>query len=289
VNKKRAMPARDRDLEKTIAGLFQAIDELKSKKLVSISTLDLAKDLAQTWQSEFGNVGNPLLVLLAGLVVAQERRIEDLAKRCIPFGEAKKLTSKQQYDIGRRDVPTVGEIEWEFGGVRPPGTSDMNDSAMNCLKPPEPPTCLDDIFGGNAVNMQGLVRLFGRDRHPLSKIARVRTKQSQETLYDYRAVTAIMDVLLNEKPRKRRRSTPGRPLREPWLTDPPPAPDWRPINTFWDCRHYCRAFRNCARQLLRSRVLSGIERRIDSLSENVPKHIKSAFLIVTRRHGSDSG
>lgn len=173
--------------------------------------------------------------------------------------------------------------------MRPRGTSDMNDSAMNCLKPPEPPTCLDDIFTGHSVNMQGLVVLFGRERHLLAKLARLGIKKGRETRYGYRTVTDIMNALLSEKPRKRKNSTRRRPPREPWLSDPPSAPDWRPVNAFWDIRHYCRSLRRSVREPLRTRVLTGIEARINGLSEPVPKQIKSAFLAVIRHHLPDSG
>jgi hypothetical protein len=279
------------DLEKTIAELFRAIEELKSSRPVSHATLDRARELAESWHSEFGN-SNLLIVLLAGLVTAQNRKIERLDKLRQLFSgppAERKLSANQRYERGRRYVPAVGEIEWEFGGVRPPGTSDMNDSAMNRLKPPEPPTCFDNIFAGHAVNMKGLIMLFGRDRHLLAKLARVPIKKGRETLYDYRAVKDIMDALLSKKRRKRKSSARRRPPRERWLSDPPHAPDWRPVNAFWRVRHYCRSVRGTVREPLRTRVLTGIEARINGLSERVPKHIKSEFLAVIHRHLIDTG
>jgi len=77
-------------------------------------------------------------------------------------------------------------------------------------------------------------------------------------MYDYRAVKTIMDALLSEKPRRKRKRS-GRPPRLPWLNDP----------------------------LLRTRVLRGIEVRINSLS--LPQHIKIAFMTVVSRHLPDSG
>jgi hypothetical protein len=269
------------NLKKTIAEVFRAIDELKSGGSVSQGLLDRARELAQGWYPEFGQSKNPLVVLLAGLVIAQKREIESLVKvsQLFTFTQAgQKRTSKQRHDIGRRYVPVVGKIEWEFGGVRPPHTSDMNDSARNCLKPPEPPTCLDDIFAGHPVNMRDLVQLFGRDRHLLSKIPGVTIKWR-----DYRTVTGIMDALLNGKRRPPKSSSRGRPKREPWLSDPP-ATNWRPVNYFWPIRHYCRSLRSNVRKPLRTRVLNGIQERLDGLSERMPTHIKSEFLAVIRRH-----
>jgi hypothetical protein len=290
VNKKRRNEQDGGDSEKTIADLFHAIEELKCGRAVSLETLHRARELAESWHSEFGKSSNSLVVLLAGLVVVQKREIQSSVKlrQLFTFSQPEQnLTSKQQYDIARRYVPVVGNIEWEFGGVRPPGTSDMNDSAMNCLKPPDPPTCLDDIFAGHSVNMQALVVLFGRERHLLATLARRRIKKGRETLYDYRTVTDTMDFLLSENPRKRKKRQ-RRPSREPWLSDPP-AHEWRPVNAFWEVRHYCRSLRSSVRELLRTRVLTGIEARINSLSERVPKHIKSAFLAVIRHHLPDSG
>jgi hypothetical protein len=275
------------DLEATIGGLFRAIEESKSGGPFSHATLTRARELAETWHPEFGKL-KPLIVLLAGLVTAQKRDIESLAKfrRLFTSSEpSQKLTKSQRYDPQRDHVPAVGDIEWEFGGVRPPDTSDMNDSTNNCLKPPEPPTCLDNIFCGQAVNMRRLVSLFGRDRHLLSKITGVDMKSRRQ--HDYDSVTGIMDALLSENPRTRKSSSRGRPKREPWLSDPP-ATDWRPVNYFWPIRHYCRSLRSSVREPLRTRVLNGIQRRIDCLSERVPKHIKSAFLAVIRRD-PDSG
>src|SRR5262245_16606935 len=51
------------DLDKTIAELFRAIDELKSGRPVSHATLIRAKELAETWHPELGK-SNVLVVLL---------------------------------------------------------------------------------------------------------------------------------------------------------------------------------------------------------------------------------
>jgi hypothetical protein len=289
-NEKSERAAAGADLEKTIAEVFRAIEEFRSGRSVSHATLTRAKELAETWHPELGK-SNLLVVLLAGLVVAQKREIESLVKvrQLFTFCQPRqRLKSKQRYDIGRRCVPLVGRIEWEFGGVLPPGESDMNDSAMNCLKPPEPPICLDEILTGGRIDMHGLVSLFGRDRHLLSKLATVPIKNGREISYDYRTVRDIMDALLNEKSRKRKGSMRRRPPKEPWLSDRPLTP-WRPVNHFWSVRHYCRSLRGNVREPLRTRVLTGMELRINSLSERVPKDIKSVFLAVIHHHLSDSG
>jgi hypothetical protein len=276
------------ELEKIIVELFRAIEELKSGRPVSHATFEHATELAESWYSEFGKSRNLLVVMLAGLVVAQKRMIESFDKLRQFFDLSRplpehKLSAKQRYDIRRRHAPVVGNIEWEFGGVRPPGVTDNNESLIHRHKPPEPPTCLDDIFTGHAVSMQDLVSLFGRDRHLLAKYVGPRIKKGRETLYDYRTVTDITNALLSE-PKKRKTSTRRRPPREPWLSDPPPGPDWRPVIALWHVRHYCRQVRRSVREPLRTRVLTGIEARIDSLSERVPREIKSAFLAVIHRH-----
>jgi len=78
--------------------------------------------------------------------------------------------------------------------------------------------------------------------------------------YRYCVVVKIMNALLTDKPRKKRkRPTRGRPRQRPWLND----------------------------AALRIRVLSEIEARMDSIP--VSEQIKSAFLIVIRRHHPNSG
>src|SRR5262249_40372566 len=67
----------------------------------------------------------------------------------------------------------------------------------------------DDIFAGHAVGMHSLVVLFGRDRHLLVKLTGARIKKGRKTRYDYRTVTAIMDALLSERPRKRKAQREG--------------------------------------------------------------------------------
>jgi hypothetical protein len=102
--------------------------------------------------------------------------------------------------------------------------------------------------------MLRLEKLFGIDRHRLSEALRGVQKRS----YTYLAVAKIMDVLLAEKPAKKRKRH-GRSPRNPWLNDPD----------------------------VRTRVLTGFEARINSLSVLEP--IKTEFLAVVRRHMPESG
>jgi len=90
----------------------------------------------------------------------------------------------------------------------------------------------------------------------------------------------VMDALLSEPPRKRRGRV-GRPPRKVWLSDL--SNEW---SADWSVPHYCPSVRNL-REHLRSRVLRGIEARINSVCTS--EHIKSAFLKVIRRHLPSSG
>jgi hypothetical protein len=150
-------------------------------------------------------------------------------------------TRNQKYELKRRSSHRwdVGLIEWEFGGAqeaywRKQMLLHWPDDPV--YKAVTPPTCLDDIFAGRAVNMLRLVALFRIDRHQLSKL--VSNKKHRETLYDGGMVARIMDKLLNERSRIPKESARGRPHRLPWLND-------------FD---------------LRSRVLRRIEERIQSLN-----------------------
>jgi len=107
--------------------------------------------------------------------------------------------------------------------------------------------------------MLRLEELFGIGRKRLAKLVDHEDKKRRK--YDYRVVVKIMAALLapEKRPKKRKRLTPGRPGRLPWLN----ASD------------------------LRSRVLSEIEARINSLS--VQEHIKASFLQVVDRYRPDSG
>jgi len=163
---------------------------------------------------------------------------------------AEQRPSKKVYEAKRsRYGAVVGEIERQFGGP------EEFDFLLGKFGPPRG-YCLDDIFAGNGVNMWRLQELFGihRNRFP----PRLRnSKKGRERLYDYRAVVKIMDALLAEKPLERKGPARGRPSRL-WLSD----------------------------RDLRTRVLSGIKARINSLA--VSERIRAAFLAVVRRHLSNS-
>jgi hypothetical protein len=188
-----------------------------------------------------------------------------------------KLTPKQAWESKRRREH-FHLIEWEYGGDLTalfrkvyrfdPEIGSHEDLDLRLrewlmcgrqerLKDSAMPNCLDDIFNGGRVNMLRLEALFGMERHQFPKNL-PNTSKGRETFYDYRAVVTIMDALLSEKLREKRRKS-GRPPRIPWLND----------------------------SQLRMHVLSGIETRIDSLS--VQEHIKATFLAVVRRHLPDSG
>jgi hypothetical protein len=148
----------------------------------------------------------------------------------------------------------VGLIEHEFRRWR--GQLSKTDPPwVKYLPLPKlmPPMCLDDIFAGDTVNMLRLEELFGMNRNRFGRLPRV--KRGRETLYDYRAVLAIMGRLLSEKPSGSKAR--GRPLGT-WL---PNSDD-------------------------RTRVLRGIGARMNSLS--LPEQIKAKFLTVIDRHLPDS-
>jgi hypothetical protein len=117
--------------------------------------------------------------------------------------------------------------------------------------------CLDDIFAGCPVSPNRLEDLFDMDRHRLSGLLQGDCKG------DYRDVVKIMDVLLKQSSREKRKR--GRPPPEPWLN----------------------GFR------LRRRVLKRIESRIKSVASGErqidpdnardwKKEIADAFLGVVR-------
>ena len=106
--------------------------------------------------------------------------------------------------------------------------------------------------------MQRLEDLFfAIDRHRLSEAL----QGVQKRRYNYRAVAKIMDVLLSERARKKRKRR-GRSLRNPWLDDP-----------------------NDPNR--RRRVLNGIKARISRLS--VEEEIRNRFLAVIQCHLPNSG
>jgi len=153
-------------------------------------------------------------------------------------------------------------IEYQFGGA-PEVERWKRLSAYE-------PTCLDDIFGYETINMQRLEDLFfGIERHQLGKIL----QGFQKRRYDYLAVAKIMHFLLKEEPViKRKGASPGRPRRKPWLNDTD----------------------------LRVRVLKAIRGRITTiaaamresdpdLAERWQEQIADVFLAVVRIHLRDLG
>jgi hypothetical protein len=149
----------------------------------------------------------------------------------------------------RRRQFAVGDIEWQFGGA---GQGNWRKSPLSLLGVlPYQPICLDKILTGGRVHMWELQELFGINRNRFPKKP-PRVKHLRETLYDYRAIVKVMDALLSEERKSR-----GRPLQT-WPSNPK----------------------------VRTRVLSGIEARIKSLS--TPEQIKGEFLAVIRRHLPDS-
>jgi hypothetical protein len=174
-------------------------------------------------------------------------------------------TPTQRYESKRRMVlwKTVGKIEWEFGGAKQAPTlfgaihprAELGKSAF-AAGIVFSPTCLDNIFAGGVINMLELQQLFGMDRNRFPRKLPC-VKKGNQTLYIYEAITKIMDALLSEDPTERKRGAPGR-RRQLWLGDPD----------------------------LRTRVLSGIETRLNNISTS--EHIMAAFLAVVHRHLPDS-
>jgi hypothetical protein len=218
--------------------------------------------------------------------VAGRRRLEEVAAYIAAHGIAgvPKPTAKQKHEVKRRfSFPNrFRSIEYEFGGA---GEAERRKrlAALPPLPPldlvtlaghQEPrtltnePTCLDDIFAGQTVNMQRLEELFGTYRHCLSAILR----GSHKPPYNYLDVVKIMHALLSEPRKRRKKATAGRPPRKAWLNDAD----------------------------LRARVLKAIEARIATIAaafrESNPdiaqrwqKEVASRFLAVVRQHLPDSG
>jgi hypothetical protein len=186
----------------------------------------------------------------------EELKFQSVAAELRPHMEARrsKLTPKQRYERERRrhKLGQVGEIEREFGGGFESSFPPLScyEHVLGIFR------SLDDIFAGNGVSMLSMQDLFGlhRDRFP-KKLPSF--KMGRETLYDYRAVTKIMDWLLSEKLLNDKRQPRGRRKRL-WLSDTG----------------------------VRRLALSRIEARMHSLSVSEP--IKAAFLAVVRRHLPDS-
>ena len=275
--------------EREIAELFRAIERLVSgTERPGEGILALARELAQQWKIKKnspplfeGLFENNRLALLVALVVAlrEDHRLVARIRRYFPdeleklssrslfawlgdvapeiFAARPKLSTKQRYEEERRWLhwTSPGLIELQFGG------------AMQAEVEKFPPTCLDNIFAGRGVTMQRLVELFAIDRHRLSTAAGVMKKGR---LYNSPTVVKIMDFLLNESSRKKRKG-PGRP-KVLWPSDPD----------------------------ARTRVLSGMETRIKSLGAALlkidpdmarqwQKEIADPFLDIVRRHRRQVG
>ena len=254
----------------TISEFCHAIEELVSRRKRPEEfegLIDEAKTLANEWKDPrsakhpkdrrplFDGTSTATNLLLAALVVALRRdhervknirrylpdRFEALCEesdlawlRKIAAGWPESaLRPKQKYERKRRRWRRsfYNSIEYQFGGAAKAERWKL--LALSGL--PYEPTCLDDIFAGEIVNMLRLEDLFfGIERHRLGNAV----QGVQKRRYDYRAVAKIMESLLSAKPRKRRKKTAGRPSRPPWLNDAD----------------------------LRTRVLSGIEARIINLA-----------------------
>ena len=234
----------------------------------------------------FDGTSTPTNFLLAALVVALRRdhervkqirrylpnRFEALCEEsewawlrkiaaCWPES-ALKRTRKFELKRRARRRDFLNSIEYQFGG----GAEAELRQPLSCLaglsldniklqKPsalaglPYQPTCLDNIFAGKAVNMQKLVDLFGMDRHRLYDALQGVHKRT----YNYLDVVKMMNFLLSEKPRKKRKRR-GRSPRKPWLND----------------------------REKRIRMLTGIVERMDSLS--VSQDVWDAFTALVCYH-----
>jgi hypothetical protein len=271
---------------------------LRSKKPEELEGLVAdAKALAQEWKVKessgakrplFDDTARPTTLLLAALAVALRRdydlieqirrhfldQLEELISKS-SFAEGLALASTwaraqpapkpwQKYEREQRSKwhrSFFGSIEYQFGGgleadfrkrnlllalSNPPAYTTMLSQSQDCL---------DEVFGGEPVKTQKLEELFGMERHQLPKLLR-----GFERRYTFLAVTRSMDFFLKKKPRiSRKKTTPGRPRREPWLNN-------------YD---------------LRLRVLRGIEARINSGC--VRSDVASAFLAVIHRYLQESG
>ena len=153
-------------------------------------------------------------------------------------------------------------IEYQFGGrLEAEFRKRMPLLALGPYDPTYQPVCLDEILAGDSGGMLKLEELFWMERHRFPKELPNR-REGRKRVYGWQAVVQIMDSLLNEESRKRKKLARGRSPRKPWL-DHPKDPG------------------------LRTRVLKGIEARLNSLS--VDEDIKAAFLKVIHRHPPDSG
>jgi hypothetical protein len=167
----------------------------------------------------------------------------------------------------------VGLIEYEFGGA---GEAEWRKHSLSGqFGSPYEPTCLDKIFAGGSVKMHesegermsfsyfgspehrirepGLQNLFGMHRNRFPKNLPPAKKDGRERWYNYCALVETMRALLLEWSGEPKGSA------RLWLRGDP---------------------------VLRTRVLSGIAARIDSLSMSAD--IARAFLAVVRHYLPDS-
>lgn len=302
--------------ERTIAELFHAIEELVSRRVKREDLeglIDEARTLANEWKDPrsakqnrrplFDATSTDTNFLLAALVVSlrPSHQCLDTIRNYCP-NELEKLIStsrvletraiisgisalsgtfpepppKRKYERKRRRWRRsfYNSIEYQFGGAAKAKWREF--SLLPLGNSSYEPTCLADIFAGEMVNMQRLEDLFfGIERHQLAKL--VSREDRKRRKYGHSAVVKIMGALLTEPRKRRKRSTPGRPRKTPWLNDAD----------------------------LRTRVLSGIEGRIMSIATELREadldqagqdyvrqwreEIANPFLAMVRRHLPDSG
>ncbi|HVF73332.1 MAG TPA: hypothetical protein VM940_17145 [Chthoniobacterales bacterium] len=162
-------------------------------------------------------------------------------------------SKRSQYKLGES-----GEIENGFGNTSPCGVEAF-DFALPIYQGRLamcPCPVIDDILAGGAVSMAKLQRLFGLNRNRFPKRP-PSFKKGRERLYDYRAVTKIMNSLLSEQTGSSGGNRQGRPRRG-WPCDP----------------------------AKRTLILAGIVARLKDTG--APKHIADAFTRVIRKHAPDS-
>jgi hypothetical protein len=315
------------DNSKIIGDLTRAVEQLltRDKKPQELEGIIAeARQLARQWKHNKralfeGYYDNSLIQLLAALVLALKqyyellepvlRRFPDEFKRLVyansdefiksllgadysmlapklqelvdalrPQPLSPKQKSKRKFDQKRWRRGNVG-IEWDFGGAKEEwlrkSTLFPSDPTCKAIAAPTSPlvdpksgltkflmpTCLDDIFVGSDVSMVTLQDLFQMERHQLLKKHYERFKKQLPCVkrgrYDYHAVVEILRALVSER-RKSRKPKGRRP--RPGLSKPD----------------------------VRTRVLSGIEVRIDSFP-GIRQDIAQAFLAVVRRYSPGSG
>ena len=290
----------------TISEFCQAIEELVSrhKKPEDFEGLiDEAKTLANEWKDPrsakhlkdrrplFDGTSTATNFLLAALVVVLRRDYErvERIRRYLPnkfealcdetdWAELRAIVAylpelplkpKQKYERKRRKwrQSFYNSIEYQFGGA---AEVERRKTLSAFGDPPYEPTCLDDVFAWETVNMQRLENLFfGIERHRLGKIL----EGVQKRRYDYLAVAKIMHFLLKPEPyKKRKRASPGRPRRKPSLN-----------NT--DLR--VRVLKTIKARL--TNIAAALKERDPDIAQRWEKQIADVFLAVVRCHLRDSG